>query len=115
MSPSWKQLLVGIVVAVALSSAAAQSDAWCGCRGWGLSGEASYVPRNASYYCATISCSESWNSCGQEFGGCGLYAPTRVGGWYYTCGQGCGPATCGCTSGMGGAVGSIRADDAGKR
>ena len=54
MSPSWKYLLVGIVVAVALSSAALQAEAWWGSRGGGWGGAGCYGLGGSSVYCARL-------------------------------------------------------------
>ena len=116
MSPSWKYLSVGIVVAVILSSAALQAEAWWGSRGGGWGGAGCYGVGGSSVYCATIGCPEACNSCGCGCSGCGLYAPSTLGRYYYTsCDTGCGLATYGGIGGAGGSSGTVRMDDGGKR
>ncbi len=108
---SWKYLLIGVVVAVALSLAAPQANAarWWGYCGWGGCG---YAPCYSCYSpCYSVGC----------YSGCydgGWYLGWRPGPvrravfgrykWYwggygcgYACGYGCGcPAyDCGCTDG----------------
>jgi hypothetical protein len=91
MKPSWKCWLVGIVVVVALSSAAAEPDAWCGCRGHcGVDCGGRNSSGYPSIYCATLTSFDAWTyhrwGCGEYHN---LYAPTWSGVY------GCPP--CGCT------------------